>query len=195
MISLIDFPEKKYKCILADPPWKTPDCGCMRLTKFGVQYSPLEEKYPLMELNEILNLPVYQIAQENCGLFLWVTQTMLSEGLQTMKQWGFKYHITITWDKGHGYSLWGFNRDTELCLFGYRGKLAGVVHLTGKYMRTIIREKPKNHSEKPKKLYAMIEKGIYPPYVELFARERREGWDSWGNEVPSTEQKILNLRS
>lgn len=189
---MIPFKNKKYKCIIADPPWKTPNSGCMRLNKFGVQSSKLEEKYPLMSLEEIQNLPVSDLAADSCGLFLWVTQTVLQEGLQVMTKWGFKYHITITWDKGGGYSLWGFCRDTELCLFGYKGKLENIVNLKGKYMRTIIHEKPGKHSEKPKRFYTMIEGGMKPPYIELFSRMQREGWESWGNEVPKFEQRVLS---
>jgi N6-adenosine-specific RNA methylase IME4 len=191
---MMDFPTKTYRVILADPPWRTPDSGCMRFKKFGRQISPLNEKYPLMDFEEIKALRVPDLAEEDCGLFLWVTQTALPWGLEIMTSWNFRYHLTITWDKGHGYSLWGFNRDTELCLFGWKGKLKNVVKLTGEYMRTIIRAKPGKHSVKPTRFYTMIEKQTYPPRLELFAREKRVGWDTWGNEVPCTEQQVLSSR-
>lgn len=175
---------KTYQTIIADPPW---DVGSMILDKWK---SPLSDKYPTMKTRDICALRVKQYTDENCGLWLWTTHTFLEDALQVMKSWGFKYHILLTWDKGKGWTLFGFHRRTELVLWGYKGKIN--IKQNGQAIDTIQRivpdlffEKSTIHSRKPELFYKIVEHNSPPPRLELFARIKRNGWDVWGNEVES----------
>ena len=116
--------------------------------------------------------------------FLWTTNNFLPDALEVMKAWGFRYVTMITWDKG-GYGMGQYFRGrSEHCLFGIRGKVPPKF-VDGKRQQgvTLFHEKKREHSRKPEAMREMIEKVSYPPFIELFARERFEGWDAWGNEI------------
>lgn len=142
--------------------------------------------YPIMKTKEIIALApmVQELAEENAHLYLWATNNFLPDALEVMKVWGFRYVTTITWVKdriGLGQYFRGL---TEHCLFGVRGKLPYKV-IDGKRQqgKTGFFEKKREHSRKPVQMRVMIEKVSYPPFIELFSRERFEGWDAWGNEI------------
>lgn len=168
--------ERKYQTIYADPPWNESGGGKI---KRGA-----DRHYSLMKTKDIIALPVSKIADDNCHLYLWVTNNFLKDGLAVMDEWGFRYITTITWMKdriGLGQYYRGI---TEHCLFGVKGKLPYKVindkrqqGKTGFYAAKTI------HSEKPIEMRQMIEKVSYEPRIELFAREETDGWDCWGNEV------------
>ena len=170
---------KKYRTILADPPWKLQS---MSRTAWKVN-SPLSDKYPVMDLKQIKNLSVQLLADDDCSLFLWCTHSTLGKALEVMRCWGFKYHCVITWDKKSGFSLWGFHRRTEMLLYGWIGKIN--INQKGKYIPTIVTETKTKHSSKPEIIYQLLESNTRKPRIELFAREKHEGWDVWGNEVES----------
>lgn len=168
----------KYKTIYADPPW--PEYGGGRIKRGA------DKHYSLMTVKEIMFLPVQNIADENCHLYLWTTNNYLPYALEVMKAWGFKYKTTITWVKdriGLGQYYRGI---TEHCLFGVKGNLPYKI-IEGKRQqgKTVIIAPKTRHSEKPEEMRDMIEKVSYPPYIELFARQEVIGWDVWGNEVKS----------
>jgi len=169
--------EGKYNVIYADPPW---DIGSFVLEKWE---SPLEDKYPTMTEQQLMELDVKSISAEDCVLFLWSTLSTLPEALRLLEFWGFKYHITITWDKVGGWSSNGFHRRTELLLVGYKGILSKVIKQEGDYIPTVFTEAKREHSKKPDIMYQYIEDRTLGSKVELFARNTREGWSSWGNEV------------
>ena len=139
-----------------------------------------DKYYPLMKTEDIVNLPIDEIADVNCHLYLWVTNKSLPLGLEVMKAW-VKDRI------GLGQYYRGM---TEHCLFGRKGmlpyKLIGGKRAQGK---TVIIEPKSEHSRKPKAMREMIEKVSYAPRIELFARERFDGWDAWGNEVEDENRK------
>ena len=179
----------KYKTIYADPPWMESGGGKI---KRGA-----DRHYPLMKTKDIIALPVQEIADDNCHLYLWVTNNFLEDGLKVMKEWGFTYKTKITWVKGKLLDDEGktfkfenaglgqyFRGLDEVCLFGVKGCLPYKL-LDGKRQqgKTIIVAPRGKHSEKPKIMYDTIEKVSHAPYVELFARDKREGWDIWGNEL------------
>ena len=168
--------EKKYKTIYADPPWLETGGGKI---KRGA-----DKHYPLMKTKDIIALPVVDIAEENSHLYLWVTNSFLLEGLEVMKAWGFDYKTAITWGKDRFGLGQYFRGQTEHCLFGVRGNLPYKL-LEGKRQQgtTLILADRKEHSRKPEEMRKLIEKVSYPDYIELFARRKVEGWDSWGNEV------------
>jgi len=169
---------KKYKTILADPPWSETGGGKIR--------RGADRHYPLMKTSEILTMApfVRSLADENCHLYLWVTNNFLKDGLKVMEHWGFTYKTKITWMKDRFGLGQYFRGITEDCLFGVKGCLPYKT-VNGKRQQGVtgfLAPRGK-HSEKPEEMRKMIEKVSYPPYIELFARKRTPGWDAWGNEV------------
>jgi N6-adenosine-specific RNA methylase IME4 len=141
-----------------------------------------------MTLEEILELPVSRIAKSQSHLYLWVPNALLQEGLEVMKRWGFTYKTNIVWSKirkdggpdGRGVGFY-FRNVTELCLFGVRGSLRTLQ--PGRRQVNIISTQKREHSRKPDEQYDIIESCSPGPFIEMFARHRREGWTSWGNEI------------
>lgn len=170
---MIEFPKKKYDCIMADPPWSYKNNGN------GLN-GIAERIYDVMDLDDIKNIPVNDISNENSCLFLWAVTPFLPEALEVMKTWGFKYKTTIYWNKiniGMGY--W-FRGQVEMCLVGIKGNIKPF----RTQIRNIIEEKRTKHSRKPEKIYTIIESiKTIDTKLEMFARITRPGWDSWGNEV------------
>ena len=136
-----------------------------------------------MSIEKLKLLSVREITDTNCGLFLWTTHTTLPWGLELMNSWGFKYHCAITWDKKGGWCIAGFYRRTEICLYGYKGKMN--INQKGKFIPTLITEAKRKHSQKPDVMRKWIESNTPMPRIELFARQKTAGWDVWGNEVES----------
>jgi N6-adenosine-specific RNA methylase IME4 len=168
---------KKYQIIYADPPWD--------VKKIVRKCRPNQQEnldYPTMKLNSIIAMPIEAIADDNSYLFLWTTHKFLPDAFFVMSGWGFKYQRTITWDKQNGMCLFGFHHRTEFCLFGYRGKIE--MYPRRKAIPTIWVEKSPRHSQKPEGFRKAIEV-FGENRIELFARQKTEGWDVWGNEVVS----------
>jgi len=165
----------KYKTILVDPPWQ------YRNKKTGgSMISGSESKYPTMSLDELLKLPIQNLSDRDCVLFLWATTPLLPEAFQLMKGWNFTYKTAIFWRKimSLGMGFW-FRGQMEMCLLGIKGKVKAF-----RAQRcNVIQSKALKHSQKPVELYDLIEPYILDPKIELFARNRREGWDVWGNEI------------
>lgn len=177
-------PNKKYKTILVDPPWNQEMSG-----KYTRRTRANEDLiYPTMTLGEIKELPVSNLAEKGCHLWLWTTNQFLRQAFEVMEAWGFKYLTTITWVKPSGCGNWFVSR-TQHCLFGYKEKCQ---FNKDKYKPTVFfAGLPKKHSQKPSGFYTFIEGISDEERIELFARDRREGWDAWGNEVPDHEQSKL----
>ena len=167
-----------YSTIYADPPW--PERGGGKIKRGADRY------YNLMSVKDIAAMPVKCIADDNSHLYLWATNNFLHDAMHVMESWGFRYITCITWAKdkiGLGQYFRGM---TEQCLFGVRGALPYKV-LDGKRQQgtTLITAPRGKHSQKPSEMRAIIERVSYPPFIELFARERVPGWDAYGNEVVS----------
>ena len=176
-----EFPDNKYKTIYADPPWMESGGGKI---KRGA-----DRHYPLMKTKDIIALPVGELAEDNCHLYLWVTNNFLQDGLDVMKAWGFRYVTTITWYKDGNAGLGQYFRGkTEHCLFGVKGVLPYKV-LNNKRQQglTGFIAKRGEHSVKPQEMREMIERVSYEPRIELFARERFESWEAWGNEIEEAQ--------
>jgi len=112
---MIKFPNKKYNIIYADPPWNEQGGGKI---KRGA-----DRHYKLMKTKDIKNLPVSNLADETCWLFLWVTNNYLKDGLEVMEHWSFDYVTNLVWAKnsiGLGYY---FRGQHEICLFGKKGQM------------------------------------------------------------------------
>ena len=163
-------PTGQFDVILADPPWKY---------DIDTRGSP-DDHYDIMDDNAINNLKIP--SAENCVLFLWGTAPKLVEALQVMKAWGFEYKTNMVWIKdkiGTGYYFRGKH---EFLLVGIKGKPL-IPEETDRPESVLIAPRTK-HSKKPEEIYAIIEK-MYPDakYLELFARNTKKNWTSWGDEI------------
>lgn len=173
---------KKYKTILADPPWMFQN----RTGKMAPEHKRLS-RYSTLNLDQILKIPVSQVASDSSHLYLWVPNALLKEGLAVMEAWGFCYKTNLVWHKirkdggpdGRGVGFY-FRNVTELILFGIRGSLRTLP--PGRRQVNILKTMKREHSRKPDELYDIIEQCSPDPYLELFARGRRLGWEVWGNE-------------
>lgn len=175
--------ERLYPIIYADPPWRFD----VRSEETGREKSA-ENHYPTMPTTEIAGLLVNLggVAARDAVVFLWATNPMLLDGLNTLQAWGFTYVHHWIWDKevaGTGY--WGRDRH-ELLLIGRRGN--AVAPLPGTQPETVYRERKTRHSAKPDWFAGQIER-LYPGVakIELFCRTPRPGWDVWGFESGERE--------
>lgn len=185
----------KYSTILADPPWQFQN----RTGKMAPEHKRLL-RYPTMQLREILELPIPKLAAAQSHLYLWTPNALLNEGLEVMKAWGFTYKTNMIWYKirkdggpdGRGVGFY-FRNVTELILFGVRGSMRTL--RAGRSQVNLLSTRKREHSRKPDELYDIIESCSPGPYLELFARFAREGWDQWGNEdVENNSSKNGALR-
>jgi N6-adenosine-specific RNA methylase IME4 len=166
-------PSGKYRVLYADPPWSygntQPD------------YHPEQrDHYPVMSLEELCAMPIKDIAMDNAVLFLWVTSPILEESFQLIKAWGFQYKASFVWDKvKHNMGHYNSVRH-EFLLICTRGSCQPDVR---KLFDSVVSEERTEHSRKPELFYKIIET-LYTsgPYLELFARYKRDGWAAYGNE-------------
>jgi N6-adenosine-specific RNA methylase IME4 len=146
-------------------------------------------RYGTMRLDEIMALPVGDIAANPAHLYLWCPNAMLPEGLTVMNAWGFAYKSNIVWHKvrkdggsdGRGVGFY-FRNVTELILFGVRGKNARTL-APGRRQVNLLATRKREHSRKPDEQYEIIEACSAGPFLELFARGTRKGWTTWGNQA------------
>jgi N6-adenosine-specific RNA methylase IME4 len=182
--------ERRFATILADPPWRFAN----RTGKMAPEHVRLR-RYETMSFDEIYALPVAAIAAPVAHLYLWCPNALLAEGMQTLRSWGFTYKTNIVWYKirhdggpdrrGVGFY---FRNVTELLLFGVRGNGSAARTLAaGRRQPNIVSTRKREHSRKPDEVYDIIESCSPGPYLELFARHAREGWEQWGNEVQPSE--------
>lgn len=166
----------KYKTILADPPYEQKTIG-----KFASRNNrALQLPYPTMSLGEIESLAVSDIAEIGCHLWLWTTNRFLHSAFHIIEAWGFTYLQTLTWVKPSGCGAY-FANTTQHLLFAYFQR---CIFNKARFKPThILTGSPRGHSAKPQAFTDLIETISEPPYIELFARARRFGWDCWGNEV------------
>lgn len=170
--------EIKYKCILVDPPWPLTMAGQRKRAKEGRKPDSLP--YKTMTIEEIKSIRVEDNADIGCHLWLWTTNQHIEDGFDVMRSWGFKYLMPIHWIKPSGMGNWFIHR-TQTMLFGYYKKCQ---FNKDRYRPNIIMTKdPKRHSQKPEESFELIESISNGPYLELFARQKRNGWDSLGDEV------------
>lgn len=180
---LASFPSMQFGTILADPPWLFQNST----GKMAPEHKRLY-RYHTMTDNEIMEMPIQELALPQCHLYLWVPNALVQTGLKVMESWGFTYKTLLTWYKvrkdggpdrrGVGFY---FRNVTELILFGVRGKIRTLA--PGRTQENIIISQKTGHSRKPDQIYTIIESCSPGPYLELFARTTRPDWVSWGDEV------------
>ncbi len=188
----------RYRTIVADPPWKVKAgsaSGAYYVAEDGVQvWNPERDTrsrdlaYPTMSVEEISALPVSEFAEDDAHLYIWTTNGYLPRVFDVIRAWGFTYSTTLVWCKtpfGGGGLGGKWRITTEFLLHATRGALPA----TGLVVGTWWHEKrpyeggyPK-HSSKPDSFQDRIEQVSPGPYLEMFARHNRLGWDTWGNEA------------
>jgi len=191
---MLELPNKKYQIIYADPPWKWKNYNDKTAHWW------VGKHYSLMDLEEIKSLPIKDIVDNDCVLFIWISDPFLSKVFAVIKSWGFEYKtVAFTWvktNKSDGKDFLGMGYWTrsnpEMCLLGTKGhpkRLSANV-------KQLVFSKRGEHSRKPDEVRNKIVELIGDvPRIELFARQRFEGWDAWGNEVSKTTQKLLTKNS
>ena len=186
----------KFSTLVIDPPWNQGKTGKRKVRpNQGVTLD-----YDTMTKNELMEMPVNQIAKENAFIFLWATNSkdkktgepVLRMSFDLLDAWGFEFYTMITWDKKTGPCPFGpFQIVTEYILFGYKGKCSFKKDKLG-FMKNIFSEASLMHSVKPDSFYRSIVEITDGDRIDIFSRQNREGFFSWGNEVgklSTNEQK------
>ena len=181
------WPTEKYNIIYADPPWSFSSKELQ--TYGGVRFTPLDKHYPTQDRDWIKSLPVKGITESDCALFLWSTDAHLKEAIEVMEAWGFKYiTVAFVWEKRTvtgkivaNLGAWTM-KNYELCLLGTKGAMLKYKKCNNIYqrvaaIRTVHSRKPAQVRDNIVTLFGNL------PRIELFARQRVDGWDAWGNEI------------
>ena len=159
-----------YDVIIIDPPWN-----------YGDDYDPITRRgtvdYPTMSIEQIKDLAMPH--QKDCCLWLWTTQKHICYAFDILKYWGFEYKVTLTWVKNKmGLGKW-LRSKTEFCILGIKGK--PYFNLTNQ--TTVLSADVREHSRKPDEFYDMVKKLNTGRMLDYFSREKRDGFDSYGNDI------------
>ena len=160
-----------FQTIVIDPPWDWGDEGDVN------QFGRAKPDYTTMPIEDIERLPIGRIADENCHLYLWVTNRSLPKAFRLIEAWGFRYITCLTWVKpsiGMGNY---FRGSTEQVLFCVKGSQPLKRHDVGTHFTA---PRGARHSSKPEEFYKLVESCSYAPYIDVFGRNGREGWSVWG---------------
>lgn len=182
-------PAGPFGAILADPPW-----AFRTYSKTDVAPARGAQPYAVMSLDDIKALPVGDVAARDSLLFMWTVSHLQSEAFDVARAWGFRpVSLAFIWDKDRmGMGYWT-RQEAEVCHLFKRGRPKRL----SKGVRQIIRAPRREHSRKPDEQYDRIERLVAGPYLELFARQERPGWNAWGNEVgkfePANDNDLLKV--
>lgn len=167
---------QQYRTIVADPPWQT-----KRTAGWGTTRPSRELAYPTMATSEIAAMDVSGMASESAHLYLWAIGSRLTDAYEVAAAWGFRVILPLVWCKPvTGRKLGGLYTPTaEFCLFSRRGVQGTRLEVERSWF-----EWPRGaHSVKPAAFFDLVERVSPGPYLELFARRQRLGWDTWGDEA------------
>ena len=191
-------PERKYQVIYADPPWdyggkmqydKTVIRGENEGFEKKIFLSSAAFQYPTLKLKQLKALPIGEIADEDCLLFLWTTGPQLANAMELGEAWGFQYKtVAFVWDKGkHNPGRYTLSQ-TEFVLAFKKGRFPQP--RGARNVRQLVAVPRGKHSEKPTEVREGITR-MFPQQakIELFARAAVPGWDSWGLETPELVSK------
>jgi len=175
---------RRYGAIYADPPWHFRNWSAKGTGRNAVSH------YDCMSFADLASLPVSGLAADDCVLFLWATDPLLPRAFDLITAWGFEYKtVGFYWVKQNvsaksgddyftGLGYWT-RANPEQCLLATRGKPSR----RAKDVRRLIVDRRREHSRKPDQVRERIERLVPGPYLELFARETKSGWDCWGNQL------------
>lgn len=187
-ISHWSMPPKKYSIIYADPPWSYTQ-GSTGKSSHGIA----KQHYPTMTTEDICSLPVREICEEGAACFMWATFPNIAAAIKVMEAWGFCYKTAaFVWVKKNpksGTNFWGLGAYTranaEVCLLGVSPGFRAGKRVKSHRVHQVVEAPFDGHSKKPDEVRRRIVDLLGDvPRLEMFARERAEGWDAWGNEVP-----------
>jgi N6-adenosine-specific RNA methylase IME4 len=170
--------------IYADPPWSFRNWSAKGTGRNAVSH------YDCMDFDQLAALPITHLFADDCALFMWATDPLLPRAIDLMRAWGFEYKtVAFYWVKLNsaakhqadfftGLGYWT-RANPEQCLLGTKGKPMRQA----KDVRRLVVEKRREHSRKPECIRERIERLVTGPYLELFARETKPGWDCWGDQT------------
>ena len=179
-----NLPDQKYSCIVIDPPWF-----------YELRNKDLTHRnkipYPPMKTEEILKLPIGSLSDpKGTVLWLWFTNNHILEASKCVEHWNFTIKTVLTWEKvakngntriGTGHWL---RNCTEHCILATFGKVKSFSHLKKlTNQSTILHAQRREHSRKPDEFYELVEKLCDGNKLEMFARQKRQGWEAWGNQT------------
>jgi N6-adenosine-specific RNA methylase IME4 len=180
-------PTKRYGVIYADPPWNFKNFSEKGTGRNAVAH------YACLDLTQIAEMEPQRWAAKDCVLFLWATDPMLPKALELIEAWGFAFKtVGFYWAKTNkrakldalapqdfftGLGYWS-RANVEQCLLATRGSPPRMA----KDVKRLIISPRREHSRKPDETYSRIERLARGPYLELFARQSRPGWDRWGDQ-------------
>ena len=171
----IPLPNGKYRTIVIDPPWD------MKKIQRDVAPDQVDFDYPTMSLAEIADFECGEMAHDDCWVFCWTTQKYLPATFGILEAWGFKYLATMTWHKTGGFQPFGLPQyNSEFVLIGKRGDIE--FDDTKRFF--LCNEWPRReHSRKPDEFYDLIARVSPEPRIDVFSREKREGFVQFGAEA------------
>ncbi len=171
-----------FRTIVADPPWDVKS-GAPQGRPAGVQLASEPLPYPTMTVEEICALPIGRLADENAHLYIWTINKYVEDTYRVARAWGFQPSTLLYWFKEpKGIGLGGtYATCVEPILFCRRGTLAAKKRCDRNWWTWPRGE----HSAKPPGFQTVVEEHSPGPYLEIFARRKRHGWASWGNEIAS----------
>lgn len=183
----IPLPRKQYSVIYADPPWAYRQSGSEKSRSSAAKH------YQTMTTAEICALPVREICGGGVACFMWATFPNIGEAIKVMEAWGFEYKTAaFVWVKKNaksGTNFWGMGAYTranaEVCLLGVSPGFKASERVRSHRVHQIIEAPVEGHSKKPDETRRRIVELLGDvPRLEMFARQRADGWDAWGNEAP-----------
>ncbi len=187
--------QRKYGAIYPDPPWSFRNWSAKGTGRNAVSH------YDCLSPAELAALPIVDLAAPDCALFLWATDPLLPRAIELIQSWGFEYKtVGFYWVKlnakpKHGADFFtglGYwtRANPEQCLLATRGKPMR----RAKDVRRVVIESRREHSRKPECVRERIERLVSGPYLELFARETKPGWECWGNQPQLFDQGTVSTR-
>lgn len=176
-----NLPSKRFKTIVIDPPWHYTN---KQPFPKHCKFKGATELYPTLTTEQIATLPIQDLAQKNCHLYLWTLDRFIPDAYKLAEEWGFRPIQMVYWQKtnskgrymGLGYY---FRGSIEPCLFCVKGSMR-LKHFD---QINVFEGKISKHSQKPDEFYRMVERVSPHPRIDMFARATRQGWTSWGNEI------------
>jgi N6-adenosine-specific RNA methylase IME4 len=173
--------QRKYGAIYADPPWSFRNWSAKGTGRNAISH------YDCLSFEKLAGLPVSEFAADDCALFLWAVDPLLDKAFELIRAWGFEYKtVGFYWVKQNtrsdgfftGLGYWT-RANPEQCLLATRGKPRRL----NRGVRKLVVAPRREHSRKPHGVREQIERLVAGPYLELFARETKPGWDCWGHEA------------
>ncbi|MBN2296638.1 MAG: hypothetical protein JXM70_29690 [Pirellulales bacterium] len=162
----------RFSAITIDPPWDWDDEGDQD------QLGRARPTYGTMSLEKLMELPLGDLADEDCHLYMWITNRSLPKGFVLLERWGFRYVTALTWCKpSFGMGNY-FRGSTEHILFGVKGSQPLKRKDVGTWFQAP--RGPLGHISKPVEFYDLVESCSPGPYLEMFSRSKRAGWSAWG---------------